>query len=115
MSQLSLSGPSTPPDLKLRPRQRFALEILFETPLSSEELGARLHERRQAEGGRGHLRHTRCDWCKPEGAGMGNRLRELGLVRFSRKLDLWYTLEKGMPDKPKPEIDRGAQTDEIPF
>jgi hypothetical protein len=108
--QLALVGPATPPDLKLTRRQRFALEFIARRPVSSEELGAALHEFRMLEGGRGHRAEGRCDWCQPEGASMGNRLRELGLVRFTRKLGVWYLQETGPPPP-----DRGAQSDVIPY
>ena len=108
--QLALVGPSTPPELKLTRRQRFALEFIHRRPVSSEELGAALHEFRMMEGGRGHRAENRCDWCKPEGASMGSRLRTDGLVKFSRKLGVWYLREAGMPVP-----DRGAQSDVIPY
>jgi len=108
--QLTLVGTPTPPGMKLTERQRFALEFIAHRPVSSEELGAALHEFRMLEGGRGHRAESRCDWCKPEGASMGGRLRSLGLVRFTRKLGVWYLLETGPPAP-----DRGAQTGEIPY
>lgn len=108
--QLALVGPATPPDLHLTKRQRFALEFIAHRPVSSEELGAALHEYRAHEGGRGHRAESRCDWCKAEGAHMGSRLREMKLVRFARYLSVWYLAEGG-----KPKVDRGAQTDVVPF
>lgn len=109
--QLALVGPSTPPDLKLTQRQRFALELIAQKPLSSEGLGAALHEFRMLEGGRGHRAEDRCDWCKAEGAHMGDRLRRDGLVRFARHLAVWYLAEQGRPA----ESAESAQTDVIPF
>ena len=41
---------------------------------------------------------------------MGARLRELGLVRYSRKVGVWY-----LADGEKPKAPQGAQGDEIPF
>lgn len=103
--QLALVGPATPPDLKLTARQRFALEFIAQKPCSSEELGAALHEYRGT-----HAATTLCRWCQPEGAGMGSRLRDDGLVKFRRKLGVWYLVEHGAP---KPQ--RGSQSDDIPF
>lgn len=103
--QLALVGPATPPDLHLTKRQRFALEFIAHRPVSSEELGAALHEYRGT-----HRAEQPCRWCQPEGAAMGSRLREDGLVRFARKLGVWYLEENG---RPKPV--NGAQTDEIPY
>ena len=108
--QLSLVGPATPPDLHLTKRQRFALELIAHKPISSEELGASLHEYRMRGGGRGHTAQTRCDWCKSEGAHMGSTLRKHGLVRFARNLTVLY-----LEEKCRPKGDRGSQTDEIPF
>ncbi|MDF2751629.1 MAG: hypothetical protein K0S82_11 [Gaiellaceae bacterium] len=108
--QLSLVGPSTPPDLKLTKRQRFSLEFIAHRPPSSEELGAALHEYRMQGGGRGHRAENRCDWCQAEGAHMGNRLRQLKLVRFARGLGVWYLAESG-----KPKAVSGSQSDDIPF
>jgi len=108
--QLALVGTPTPPDLRLTKRQRFALELIARLPLSSESLGAALHERRRAEGGKGHSATTTCQFCKSEGAHMGATLRKKGLVRFARNLAVWYAEENG-----RPRPDRGAQTDEIPF
>lgn len=102
---MALVGPATPPDLKLTKRQRFAFELISRKPLSSEDLGAALHEYRGS-----HPFQRPCQFCRPEGAGMGSTLREKGLVRFARNLKVWYSLETG---RPKP--DRGAQTDEIPY
>lgn len=108
--QLALVGPATPPDLHLTRRQRFALEFVAHRPVSSEELGAALHAYRQAEGKGGHSVQTTCHWCRPEGAAMGARLRELKLVRFARKLGVWYLEEDG-----RPKAAGGAQSDEIPY
>jgi len=102
---LAETGVATPPELRLTRRQRFALEFIAQKACSSEDLGAALHEYRDA-----HSVTSGCQFCRPEGAAMGARLRQFGLVRWSRKLGVWYLVEVGMP---KP--DRGAQTDEIPF
>jgi hypothetical protein len=103
--QLALVGPATPPDLKLTARQRFALEFIAHRPVSSEELGAALHEYRGA-----HPAQRPCRWCEAEGAGMGARLRQDGLVRFARYLKVWYLAEQG-----RPKALSGSQTDDIPF
>lgn len=113
--QLALVGPATPPCLKLTPRQRFALEFISRRPVSSEELGAALHEWTMREGkGRGHIAQMRCDFCQTTGAEMGNRLRREGLMRFARNLGVWYLVEQGRPaDAPK--AIRSAQAEVIPF
>lgn len=82
--QLTLIEPDAP---RLTQRQLFALEHLGgHSPLGSGALGALLHEYRLGEGGRGHGRDDRCDWCATEGAQMGRRLRTLGHVRYRRGL-----------------------------
>lgn len=107
--QLALVGPATPPDLKLTKRQRFALEFIAQKPVSSEELGAALHEYRDA-----HPATKTCRWCEAEGASMGSRLRQDGLVRFARNLKVWYLVEKGRPERSVADA-QSAQSDEIPF
>lgn len=83
MEQLALTGVPTPPDVKLTPRQRSALEhIAANQPLASDELGAYLHEIRRERGGKGHPRNSSCDWCKSEGAQMGKALRDKQLVKY---------------------------------
>lgn len=108
--QLALVGPATPPELKLTRRQRFALELIAQRPMSSVDLGAALHEYRQQNGGRGHGATSTCAWCDAEGAHMGATLRKHGLVRYARNLGVWYVAEDG-----RPKADRGTQTDTIPF
>lgn len=83
MNQLDLLGATpTPPDLRLTHRQRIALEYIgHHAPVSSDELGAFLHEDRRARGGKGHSSDTRCDWCHDEGRHMGAALRAKSLVR----------------------------------
>lgn len=98
MDQLALVGAATPPDLHLTRRQRFALEFVHHRPCSSEELGAALHQYRKGEGGRGHDATKTCQFCKPEGAQMGDTLRSKGLVRYARNLGVWYCLEDGRPE-----------------
>lgn len=108
--QLALVGPATPPDVQLTRRQRFALEFIAHRPVSSEELGAALHQYRQGEGKRGHDAAARCQFCQMEGAAMGKRLREDGLVRFARSLGVWYLVEDG-----RPKSVSSPQSDEIPY
>lgn len=73
---------------RLTARQELALAFIAKTgTVSSDELGAVLHEDRRARGGRGHDRDERCDYCATEGADMGRRLRELGLVTKRRGVD----------------------------
>ncbi len=111
--QLALVGPATPPELKLTKRQRFALEFVAHKPVSSEDLGAALHEYRGA-----HPVQRPCHWCKAEGSGMGSRLRELGLVKFARNLGVWYLVEQGRPAAPREAAGEGVYdpaSSEIPF
>lgn len=78
------------PEERLNERQKLALASIRDSwPMPSEELGAILHEDRQARGGKGHARDSRCGWCLEEGKGMGSRLRKDGLVRF-KKDEGWY-------------------------
>lgn len=95
--QLALDGVPTDPAIRLTQRQRYALEhIGAHAPVPSDELGALLHELRDTEARTHHLRDERCTFCKGEGAGMGGRLRDLGLVRF-RKGAGWYV--PGLPER----------------
>ena len=85
--QLDLTGQPAlvAPDVRLTHRQRMALEYIgHHAPVSSDELGALLHEDRRARGGRGHSSDERCEWCPDEGKQMGAALRLKGLVRFRR-------------------------------
>jgi hypothetical protein len=118
MEQLALVGAATPPNLHLTRRQRFALEFIHHRPVSSEELGAALHQYRKGEGGKGHDATERCDFCQVEGAGMGARLREFGLVRYARNLEVWYCVEDGRPGAEparQPEGTYDPASQEIPF
>jgi hypothetical protein len=104
--QLTISGTgvAVPPGLYLTPRQRLVLDLIAERPRSSEEIGAHVHASRGA-----HRASARCEWCRSEGAALGSRLREHGLVRFARKLGVWYLVETGLPRR------QGAPDDDIPF
>ncbi len=65
----------------LTDRQQLALEFISANqPVSSDELGAVLHEDRKQRGGKGHDRDTRCDWCATEGNVVAASLRAKGLV-----------------------------------
>ena len=112
LDQLSFAetGAATPPELKLTRRQRFALELITHTPLSSENLGAALHEYRMKEGGKGHDARRPCQFCRAEGAHMGDALRKKKLVRFARNLAVWYSEDKG-----RPKTARELATTDIPF
>ncbi|RDI73287.1 hypothetical protein Gocc_2887 [Gaiella occulta] len=80
-----LGEPLVLPAVKLTPRQRVALEhIRRRQPVTNDELGAALHSFRRGQGGRGHDRDLRCEWCRTEGAQMGRRLRALALVQWKR-------------------------------
>lgn len=115
MSQLTLDGTGTPtpPDVRLTVRQRWALEIISEKePIPSELLGAYLHELRAVEGtGNGHAHEDVCRFCRQEGEGMGRRLRDLGLVRYSRKRGGWALATTRV--LPRVVVDPSLQ--EIPF
>lgn len=91
----------TPPDLNLTPRQRRALELIAERqPFPSADLGAALSGFPLSE------------WNAANGAALGNRLRELGLVRFSRKRGGWVLKDwKDTGSSAGPS----AQGGEIPF
>ena len=83
--QLTLLGGETPTEPKLTDRQRFALAFVRSAARTGEgvqgdELGAALHERRRAEGGKGHDAGTRCRFCADEGRDMARSLIAKGLV-----------------------------------
>lgn len=87
MTQLEIGGNDAlaPPEAKLTQRQRIALEYIgHHQPVSSDELGAMLHEERRARGLKGHSSDERCEYCTDEGRSMGAALRQKGLVRFRR-------------------------------
>lgn len=72
--------PARDPDA-LTDRQQLALEFIGRyQPVSSDELGAFLHEDRLRRGGKGHHRDSRCDWCQSEGSQMGDSLKGRGKV-----------------------------------
>lgn len=102
--QAALFGVSIPPGLRLGPNQHYVLKLLQERPRSSVELGQAIHTRRHSQ-----PEHS-CRFCESEGASVGASLRNHGLVRFSRKLDVWYLVEQG-----KPKRLSGAQSDDIGF
>ncbi len=119
MSQLTLDGTGTPtpPEVRLTVRQRFALEIIAEKePISSERLGAYLHELRAVEEkGYGHGYEDVCRFCKQEGEGMGARLRSLDLVRFSTKAHGWRLATSDVRRLLVPGGSYDPSTAEIPF
>ncbi len=104
---------TTPAPVKLTGRQQLALDyITTHQPVTSEQLGAILHEDRRERGGRGHHRDERCAYCHDEGSQMGRALRAKRLV--VRKRGLGWCL----PDyKPVPHVDSGydPSTAPIPF
>lgn len=102
--QTTLFGITVPPEVKLTERQWFALETIASARPSSAKLGLELHRRR----GCSYCTGDRpCQYAAGEGAQMGSRLRELGLVRFSRKKDHWYLVVPG--EQP------AAGPDDIPY
>jgi hypothetical protein len=119
VSQLVLDGTGTPtpPGVALTRRQRFALEIVAEKePISSERLGAYLHELRAVEeSGNGHGHEDVCRFCRQEGRGMGERLRELDLVRYSTKAHGWRLATSDVRRLLGPGAAYDPDTAEIPF
>ena len=115
--QLSLDGTGTPtpPELRLTTRQRYALEIVSERePISSERLGAYLHELRALEEkGSGHDHESVCRFCRQEGRSMGDRLREFGLVAYSTKYHGWRLATSKLRRFANADYD--PATSEIPF
>lgn len=109
--QLDLAGGSHPHGVNLTPRQDAAFAFVRDHgPVSSDELGAFLHEYRRDAGGRGHDRDTRCDYCREEGADMGGVLRSKGLVERRRgpeRLLVWVA--EGSADRSADSADRSAQ------
>lgn len=105
-------APAKDPDA-LTDRQQLALEFIAQhQPVSSDELGAVLHEDRRARGGRGHARDERCDWCQSEGSQMGQSLKARGKV--IRKKTIGWVL----PDwraEPAGDGDSAQDRDGIPF
>lgn len=111
MSQLSIEGTGipTPPETRLTKRQRFALELIGQLGyMTSEELGASLHEYRGA-----HPATRTCTFCRPEGAHMGASLREKGLVRMKRDRG-WYVVGLEAPRPSGPSAQLGPD-DDLPF
>ena len=105
--QGALFGIKVPPDVKLTEKQWFALEMIATKPVSSSDLGVALHRRR----GCSYCQPDRpCAFAAPEGADMGAALRSKGLVRYTRKLGVWYLVESGMPKRRT-----SAQTDVLPI
>lgn len=109
--QLDLAGGSSPHGVDLTPRQRVALAFVREHgPVTSDELGAVLHELRLHNGGRGHDRDGRCAYCREEGADMGGVLRGKGLVERRRgpeRLLVWVAA--GSAVRSADSADRSAQ------
>jgi hypothetical protein len=98
--QTALFGISVPPEVKLTERQWFALETVANLRPNSAKLGLELHRRRGCSYCKGE---QACQYASGEGAQMGNRLRELGLVRFSRKKDHWYLAVPTAVPAPDPD------------
>lgn len=111
-SQLRIDGSEKRLD-GLTDRQRLALDyIAANQPVSSDELGAVLHADRVARGGRGHVVDVRCTYCADEGSDMGRALKAKGLVFRPRKGG-WQLA--GSANPLAQPVDRGLQTDEIPY
>lgn len=99
--QVALFGISVPPEVKLTERQWFALETIANLKPSSEKLGLELHRRRGCTYCKGD---KACQYASGEGAQVGSRLRELGLVRFRRKGDgFWYLVVAAELPPPDPD------------
>lgn len=100
MSQLDLiTGepvPAAAPTDRLTDRQQLALEfVASHQPVTSDELGAFLHQDRLARGLKGHGSDERCDYCAGEGREMGEALRRRG--RVIRKKTIGWTLPDYRP------------------
>jgi hypothetical protein len=80
--QAALPGLDVAPVPKLTPRQNVALAFIRAAaePVQGDELGAALHERRRAEGGRGHDASARCRFCGDEGRDMAAALMRKSLI-----------------------------------
>jgi len=88
----------------LTERQAFALDVITRLgPLSSEELGARLHAWRAERGGRGHGSDERCQWCPSEGASAGRMLAGKGLVK-RRRGEGWVPAAYETPREPSAQL-----------
>lgn len=92
-SQLDLLGGETPIDAAPAPaapaprpltdRQEAALAFIAaagDDGLSSDDLGAHVHQWNRDQGRRGHDSDTRCTWCGSTGKELGAALRARGLV-----------------------------------
>ena len=106
--QLPLAGVGEPEPVvgvSLTHRQGLALRFIVEHgPVTSDELGAMLHDERRSRGGRGHDADERCEWCAEEGSQMGATLRAKELVRFRRgERGGWYAPKLGEPHGPADE------------
>ena len=104
MSQLDLiSGEPVPAARSaeaLTDRQQLALEhIGAHQPVSSDELGAVLHEDRMRRGGKGHDAGERCTYCSSEGRDVADVLRKRGLV--VRKQTVGWCLTGFNPERPE--------------
>lgn len=107
--QAALFGVTVPPGLKLGDRQWAALDALKEGPLSSADLGTRIHLSPRTRICDYCLNEMECWWAESDGASVGSSLRKHGLTKFSRKLGVWYLVETGLPPLPAPSGQR------IPF
>jgi hypothetical protein len=94
--QLNLGGDMpTPPERPLTDRQQHALHIISQAGwqgITSDELGAHLHQYRQENGGKGHTTDHRCDWCSHEGQEAGKALHTRGLIYRRERLH-WTLIE----------------------
>lgn len=119
MSQIDLLTGQPVPErepeaVTLTSRQALALQFISaHQPVSSDELGAVLHEDRMRRGGKGHGRDERCDWCQSEGAQMGNALRKRGFV--VQKRTVGWALEGYNYNAAALDIGYDPKTSEIPF
>ena len=82
----------------LTERQALALRFIGQhQPVSSDELGAVLHEDRMRRGGKGHDASERCERCSSEGAQMGDALRKRGHVVRKRTVGWCLTGYRPVP------------------
>lgn len=114
--QLDLEGGAHPHGVPLTRRQDLAYAFVREHgPVTSDELGAFLHEVRLGNGGSGHAMGVRCDYCTSEGADMGGVLRQKGLVERRRgveRLLVWVAADA--PRHGKKESSQLSNDDPFP-
>ena len=115
--RLTLTGTKQPSPRPLTPRQQHAIDTIRAAGpagLTSDELGAILHQYRRDNGGSGHHQDDRCDYCVSEGRQVGDSLRWHGRV-YKRGNKAW-TLVEHRNTKPERQVDGyDPRSAEIPF